>query len=452
MSYRDYGQDQELIKQFLKDYTYVDEDGEIVSKYGPLLTQLANREQIQITIELADLERFNQELADCVTGNTYRYQQIFQAAIDELLPTYKTQEIDRKTVMDVFIEQRLFVAERNKQKQQGQNQQHHHASSNEASQGQSMPGPKVVDFDNMYPPDLIRRYEVAFKPVTLKPIPIRDVKAACIGKLVTIRGIVTRVTDVKPKVTVVCYTCDQCMCENFHPVKGLEFTPLFECTSAQCKSSKTLGRLTMQIRGSKMVKFQEIKLQEHSDQVPIGHIPRTITVLAHGEQTRRCAAGDHVSISGVFLTVEKSNYRFRTAGLSADVYIESSYITKMNKTEDDELNIDPLSADEAIQLIHGRQNFLQHLSKSIAPEIWGHDDLKIALLLLLVGGVDRAPDGMRVRGNINICLMGDPGVAKSQLLSFIDRLASRSKYSYANAISSTYCVSDKPAISLIISS
>ena len=68
------------------------------------------------------------------------------------------------------------------------------------------------------------------------------------------------------------------------------------------------------------------------------------------------------------------------------------------------------------------------ISLSIAPEIFGHEDVKKALLLLLVGGVDRQPAGMKIRGNINICLMGDPGVAKSQLLSYIDRLAPRSQY------------------------
>ena len=70
-------------------------------------------------------------------------------------------------------------------------------------------------------------------------------------------------------------------------------------------------------------------------------------------------------------------------------------------------------------------NFYEKLASSIAPEIYGHDDIKKALLLLLVGGVDRSPAGMKIRGNINICLMGDPGVAKSQLLSYMDRLAPR---------------------------
>lgn len=73
-------------------------------------------------------------------------------------------------------------------------------------------------------------------------------------------------------------------------------------------------------------------------------------------------------------------------------------------------------------------DFYSKLATSIAPEIYGHEDVKKALLLLLVGGVDRRPDGMKIRGNIHICLMGDPGVAKSQLLHYICRLSHRSKW------------------------
>ena len=75
-----------------------------------------------------------------------------------------------------------------------------------------------------------------------------------------------------------------------------------------------------------------------------------------------------------------------------------------------------------------QDDFYERLATSLAPEIYGHLDVKKALLLLLVGGVDKRPDGMKIRGNINICLMGDPGVAKSQLLGYISRLAIRSQY------------------------
>ena len=82
-------------------------------------------------------------------------------------------------------------------------------------------------------------------------------------------------------------------------------------------------------------------------------------------------------------------------------------------------------SDEELREI-GEEDFYEKLAVSIAPEIYGHEDVKKALLLLLVGGIDRKPNGMKIRGTINICLMGDPGVAKSQLLKFIDRLAPRS--------------------------
>ncbi|XP_077867906.1 DNA replication licensing factor mcm7-like, partial [Saccoglossus kowalevskii] len=101
-------------------------------------------------------------------------------------------------------------------------------------------------------------------------------------------------------------------------------------------------------------------------------------------------------------------------------------IVAMNKTQDDELTAKELSEEEIRQI--AEDDFYEKLATSIAPEIYGHEDIKKALLLLLVGGVDRSPKGMKIRGNINICLMGDPGVAKSQLLSYLDRLAARSQY------------------------
>merc|ERR1719163_2712897 len=99
----------------------------------------------------------------------------------------------------------------------------------------------------------------------------------------------------------------------------------------------------------------------------------------------------------------------------------------VNKNEDEEEQQNEEITEEELRQVQ-EDNFYDKLACSIAPEIYGHEDVKKALLLLLVGGVDRQPAGMKIRGNINICLMGDPGVAKSQLLSYIDRLAPRSQY------------------------
>lgn len=413
-SARNYSEDVKLIKEYL-----IREEEKVRS--------LANREAIHLFVDLADVEQFNNDLAVEIANNTYRYTQLFYEALDEILPSFKTKELSQedKDIMDVFIEQRLFVAERNQRAQQNA------GLGGDVNLQSSADPTRTVDNDieGRYPPDLIRRVEVTFKPAHLNAIPIREVLSPSIGHLITVRGLVTRISEVKPRITVATYTCDQCGCETFQPVKDLvDYTPLFTCTSSACKASKAPGRLAHQIRGSKFVKLQDIRLQELADQVPTGHIPRAIKVIVYGELTNQCISGDIVSVSGIYLPVERSAFRLRTGGLSADTYIEAHYISIMSKSEDAELNVEPMSDEEAREFTQTGDDFLNRLSSSIAPEIFGHAQLKKALLLMLVGGVDKVSRGMKTRGNINICLMGDPGVAKSQLLGFIDRLASRSQY------------------------
>lgn len=106
--------------------------------------------------------------------------------------------------------------------------------------------------------------EIYFKALSLdKPIAIREVKASNIGKLVTVRGIVTRSTEVKPMIVVATYTCDRCGAETYQQVNSLSFMPVADCPSEDCRVNKAGGRLHLQTRGSKFVKFQEVKIQEH---------------------------------------------------------------------------------------------------------------------------------------------------------------------------------------------
>ena len=114
------------------------------------------------------------------------------------------------------------------------------------------------------------------------------------------------------------------------------------------------------------------------------------------------------------------------AGLLADTYIEAHRVAVTNKADEEEEN--EMTDEEFRNMIEQENITIDRLATSIAPEIYGHLDLKKALLLLLVGGVDQNAFGMKIRGAINICLMGDPGVAKSQLLGYIDRMATRSQY------------------------
>lgn len=384
MARRDYDEDKPLIENLLTS-----------EKYASQLVRLAHREQVALTVELDDVE--NHSFAHVIMSNSKRYCNMFAEVLDSLLPQYKLRDVAAKDPLDVYIEHRLLTQQR--------------------ASGDVLIGE--------YPSELMRRYEIYFKPLSgTKPESVRDVKASHIGKLVTVKGIVTRCTEVKPMVTIATYTCDTCAAETYQPINGRAFMPLYICQSNECKSSKARGRLYMQTRGSKFVKFQELKIQEHSDSVPIGNIPRSMTVVVKGELTRQALPGDHVAISGIFLPLSKTGWQ--GLGLLAETYLDAHRIVQLNKTEDDELGAEALSDAEIKKLVS--EITITRLANSIAPEIYGHFELKKALLLLLVGGVDQNPYGMKIRGAINICLMGDPGVAKSQLLGFIDRLAPRSQY------------------------
>ncbi|KYO48406.1 DNA replication licensing factor MCM7 [Alligator mississippiensis] len=403
MAPRDYLAEKDKAKRFLQDFYRDDELGKKQFPYRDQLVALAQREQVALYVDLDHVAEDEPELAEAACENARRYARLFADAVHELLPDYKERELTHKDVLDVYLEHRLMLEQRGRDAGETHGPQNH------------------------YPPELLRRFELYFKaPSSAKPRVIRDVKADSIGKLVTVRGIVTRVAEVKPMMVVATYSCDQCGAETYQPIQAPTFMPLIMCPSRECQTNRSGGRLYLQSRGSKFIKYQELKMQEHSDQVPVGHLPRSISVAVQGENTRLVQPGDHISVTGIFLPLLRSGFRQIAQGLLSETYLEAHHIAKMNKSEEDEVAPAELSEDELRQITE--EDFYEKLAASIAPEIYGHEDVKKALLLLLVGGVERSPRGMKIRGNINICLMGDPGVAKSQLLSYIDRLAPRSQY------------------------
>ncbi|KAG9712285.1 MCM-domain-containing protein, partial [Aureobasidium melanogenum] len=115
------------------------------------------------------------------------------------------------------------------------------------------------------------------------------------------------------------------------------------------------------------------------------------------------------------------------AGLLTDTYLEAQYVHQHKKAYES-MVLAPSTVRRMADLEQSGQLY-EYLSRSIAPEIFGHLDVKKALLLQLIGGVTKEMgDGMRIRGDINVCLMGDPGVAKSQLLKYITKVAPRGVY------------------------
>jgi len=432
------------------------------------------------------------DLAQRASRNTVRYQELFCKVMDDVLNEMQPSGGDgggnngndnsNRDSLDVLQEQRLAqqaAREANAQQQPGgadaaagADQAGNLANDDAVQNGTGPTDPFGATED--FPPLLMRRYELRVLPVGRKGVfppfmyqrttsspstassdtekshqqnldndgvSLREIRSRSIGRLVTIRGMIVRCSDVKPACVVATYTCDACGCEIYQVVQNKrEFMPQRVCPSEACRAGRTgttgMDTLHLQTRGSKFVKFQELKLQELPSQVPMGHIPRSLSVHVRGELTRITSPGDVVTIDGVFLPqrVAESGYRAMKAGLISTTFLEAQNI-RVHKKSYDESVAEGMSEEERaildgeVMAVATGEDPVGSLSSAIAPEIWGHDDIKRALLLMLVGGCTRKlPDGMRIRGDINICLMGDPGVAKSQLLKHVASIAPRGVY------------------------
>jgi DNA replication licensing factor MCM7 len=111
--------------------------------------------------------------------------------------------------------------------------------------------------------DVVFRSNLYFRPLAIdEPLAVREVRGTHLGKLITVRGIVTRVSDVKPLLVVNAYTCDMCGHELFQDVDKRKLTPLTDCISEECKQNQSRGKLHLQTRACKFTPFQECKIQE----------------------------------------------------------------------------------------------------------------------------------------------------------------------------------------------
>ncbi|WPK26871.1 hypothetical protein PUMCH_004236 [Australozyma saopauloensis] len=420
------------------------EDAPTGMKYLDLFQKIANRDLTTLYVDLDDIKAYQDhqtfmaqplstDLVYQVQKNAYHFIELFSQVVDELMPE-PTKEVSYKDdVLDVVLHQRKLRNMRVEQEHAEEiNNLRTGFGANNGEELQLQNGATAGNglmLEDLFPAKLTRRYHLYFSPLSsnTKAYAVRQVKGHHVGKYITVRGIVTRVSDVKPSVLVNAYTCDKCGYEIFQEVNSKTFQPLTECTSPICKTDNQRGQLFMSTRASKFLSFQEVKIQEMSNQVPVGHIPRSLTIHVNGDLVRSMNPGDIVDVSGVFLPSPYTGYRALRAGLLTETYLEAQYVSQ-HKKQYESLTLDDETKQKILNL-HNGGGVYNRLAESIAPEIFGHLDVKKILLLLLCGGVTKEiGDGMRIRGDINVCLMGDPGVAKSQLLKAINKIAPRSVY------------------------
>ncbi|KAJ5851395.1 uncharacterized protein N7529_010780 [Penicillium soppii] len=263
-------------------------------------------------------------------------------------------------------------------------------------------------------------------------ISIRDLNATNISHLVRIPGIVIGASTISSKSTVVHIRCKGCdYSDNIHVDGGFAGLSL----PRRCGRPKQPGNhepgddcpldpYVVHHEKCQFVDQQVLKLQEAPDQVPVGELPRHVLISADRYLANRVVPGSRCTVMGIF-----SIYQQKGGKKEAAVAIRNPYLRAVGITSD----IDQTAKGSGVFSEEEEQEFLElsrrpdlydALARSIAPSIYGNVDMKKAIVCLLMGGSKKIlPDGMKLRGDINVLMLGDPGTAKSQLLKFVEKAA-----------------------------
>ncbi|KAF4333710.1 DNA replication licensing factor mcm5 [Fusarium beomiforme] len=269
-------------------------------------------------------------------------------------------------------------------------------------------------------------------------VSIRNLDSVTISRLVRVPGIVIGASVMSSKATELHIQCRNCGHTQNIPVLG-GFTGVTlprQCARNRVPNDPTpkcpLDPYFVVHEKSGFVDQQIIKLQEAPDQVPVGELPRHVLISADRYLTNRVVPGSRCTVMGIFSIYQ--NKASKNSSNGGAVAIRTPYLRAVGIQTD----IDQAAKGNATFSEEEEQEFLELsrqpdiynvMADCIAPSIYGNRDIKKAILCLLLGGSKKIlPDGMKLRGDINVLLLGDPGTAKSQLLKFVEKAAPISIY------------------------
>lgn len=232
---------------------------------------------------------------------------------------------------------------------------------------------------------------------------LREVGSQHLGRFMSVDGIVVRATPVKPYLTRAVFECRRCGATIRVDQKGLFMRGPTSCTRPGCKSRY----LDFKEKESTYINSQEFRLQERPEDLPPGQLPRSMDVRVLEDLVDAARPGDRVSVTGTVRAEQEyigRKGRLRTFNL----YTDANHVEVSGK----EVEIVDITPEEQQKILEASKDPWIHrkLIMSLAPSIYGYDDMKEAILYLLFGGVPkRLPDGVTIRGDINVLLVGDPG-------------------------------------------
>ena len=313
---------------------------------------------------------------------------------------------------------------------------------------------------------LDKRFNVSFFNVPdLKKI--RQLKTAEIGKLISISGTITRSSEVKPELILGTFLCEMCNAVIPDVEQQFRYTEPKACTNKNCNNH---NKWKLVEENSVFDDWQKLRVQESPNDIPTGSMPRSIDVIIRHEIVETCKPGDKCHFIGQLIAVpditslykpgEKVQQQIKrdivrredqkvTEGVTGLknlgikdmtyklIFIANNIVfsTRSNNSfeiddETDEVKKNFSEADiDKVLKMKNDIGIYANLAKGIAPSVYGHEEVKKGILLMLLGGVNKqTEEGIKLRGDINICLVGDPSTAKSQFLKYVCELVPRSVY------------------------
>ena len=257
---------------------------------------------------------------------------------------------------------------------------------------------------------------VRFKNLPQK-VGVRHIRSDDINRFISIEGILRKTTEVRPRIIEAVFKCPA----GHFTIKKQKYGKFIEpegCATDGC----TFRKLELLPKRSRFVDSQKLRVQESPEGLRGGEQPQTLDIDVTDDLAGLVSPGDRVVINGILRSMQRVVRGEKSTVF--DIFLDCNSI-EIQEKEFEEVEIDERAEDEIKKLSHDPMIY-RKITHSIAPTIYGSEDVKEAIALQLFGGiVKEMPDGTHLRGDIHVLLIGDPGIAKSQLLRYVVKLSPR---------------------------
>ncbi|KAI9518640.1 Zygotic DNA replication licensing factor mcm6-B [Dissostichus eleginoides] len=313
--------------------------------------------------------------------------------------------------------------------------------------------------------------------VALEELPtrhkIRELSSMRIGTLVRISGQVVRTHPVHPELVSGTFLCMDCQALIKDVPQQFKYSPPTICRNPVCNNR---SRFHLDTHKSKFIDFQKVRVQETQAELPRGSIPRSLEIVLRAEAVEMAQAGDRCDFTGTLIVVPDVS-QLTTPGVRAETSTrvpggpqgfevdglkglkalgvrELSYrlaflacnVAPTNprfggkELRDEEQTAESIKSQmtekewEKVFEMSQDKNLYHNLCTSLFPTIHGNDEVKRGILLMLFGGVPKTTmEGISLRGDVNLCIVGDPSTAKSQFLKHVEEFSPRAVYTSGKA-------------------